>query len=262
MRITCPGRYGDLLWACAVIRAISEGLDAPVDLRISGEFNPIAGLLCQQPYIKTVVASANWSMTTQDQHAWCPPQAAEGDVHVGYRGWPDQPLPQYVYQQTREIYPDLPMASLDLQRPWITVPPYAHKRATWTCGFSEYHFELKYGLWELLTHQPQGLGPLSLCTGPRWKQEAKHGGCGWEDAAQWIAASRVFLGDCSALHVLAVALGVPALIMEPMEARWNPIFWPLGMDGPQVRCVKGNDGRPTCDARHVADDLKEALSHV
>ena len=59
--------------------------------------------------------------------------------------------------------------------------------------------------------------------------------------------------------VLAVALGVPAVIVEPNPMRHNPIFWPLGMDGPQVTCVKGGDGKPTHDARHTADVLREKL---
>jgi hypothetical protein len=70
----------------------------------------------------------------------------------------------------------------------------------------------------------------------------------------------VFLGDCSAWHVLAMAMGIPVVLVEPLEARWNPIFYPLGMDGPQVTMVRGNDGNPTFDARHVADALTRALA--
>ena len=82
--------------------------------------------------------------------------------------------------------------------------------------------------------------------------------CTWPQAARHIRHAKVFLGDCSALHVLAVALGTPVVLVEPMEARWNPIFYPLGMDG-AVQVVKGNDGRPTWDARHVGDVLRERL---
>jgi hypothetical protein len=43
-----------------------------------------------------------------------------------------------------------------------------------------------------------------------------------------------------------------------MEARWNPIFYPLGKTG-RVRLVTGNDGLPTIDARHTAEVLREVL---
>ena len=80
------------------------------------------------------------------------------------------------------------------------------------------------------------------------------------EATAWIAGAKVLLTDCSALHVLAVALGIPTVIVEPMEARWNTIFYPLGFDGPQVTIVKGLDGQPTFDARHVTETLSKVIN--
>ena len=70
--------------------------------------------------------------------------------------------------------------------------------------------------------------------------------------------AQIVLGCCSALHVLAVALGKRCVSMEPAEARWNPIFYPLGTTG-RVKLVMGSDNRPTFDARAVRQAVEEAL---
>jgi hypothetical protein len=54
-------------------------------------------------------------------------------------------------------------------------------------------------------------------------------------------------------------MGKPCVIMEPMTERLNPIFWPLGQDGPQVTLVRGNDRQATFDARHTAETLERVL---
>lgn len=287
MRILCtfPGRYGDLLWSLPTIRALSRRIGAPVDLQIAGEFASIAELLQQQPYIGKVWSDHRWRLTPPD--AWeAPPLASiryDHVFHLGYRGWPTRPLPFEVLHTLNECLTgsltqhdcgnSFREAELDLQTPWITIAPKPDVRPVWTAAFTEAHFELKYGLWELLTLHPHrrattrhswtshdlGTGPLSLSTGGRWQTEAGHGGtASWIDMAEWIAASPLLLTDCSAPHVLAVAIGTPVVMVEPMEARWNPIFYPLGKTG-RVRLVTGLDGLPTTDSRHTADVLKEVL---
>jgi len=62
--------------------------------------------------------------------------------------------------------------------------------------------------------------------------------------------------------VLACAVGTPCIVMEPAEARWHPIFWPYGQDGPQVRLVRGGDGRGTVDARHCRELIQAALAQT
>jgi hypothetical protein len=267
---TFPGRHGDMLWAMPTARAISEALGAPVDLQIAGEFGTLAPVLRSAPYLGQIFSDARWALTPPEE--WRPPVLVGIDkqdapsvgnydriVHLGYRGWPSCPLPQFVYTTTQQEYPDLPMAPLDLQRPWLSAEPF--EAARWVEGWTECHFELKVGLSELLWQHfmPLDKGvPVNISTGGRWRQERALSGCSWVTAARWIVSAPVFLGDCSALHVLAVAMGIPVILMEPMEARWNDIFYPLGKTD-RVRLVTGNDGLPTFDARHVADALTEAL---
>ena len=79
-------------------------------------------------------------------------------------------------------------------------------------------------------------------------------GSNWVDAAAKIKKAKFFLGCCSALHVLACALGKSVVMVEPNAARHNPIFDPYGKTG-RVHLVCGNDGLPTHDSRHVREAL-------
>lgn len=286
MRIlTCfPGRFGDLLWALPTVRAISETYGVPVDLQIAGEFAGLAPLLTLQPYISSVIPDDRWSLSQPTPR---PKLAGEEDsydrVHDLYwhGGWPTLPLPVEVFQ--RSLIEKEWVPPLDLGRPWITVPlPNWKWTLNLTFGFSDCWFELKHGLVELLLRGPYsnqdgdeierggtlprahadfrslGLFPA----GSRWETEAGYGPTEWLEAAKRIAFGQVFLGDCSALHVLAVALGKPCVIYEPMAARLNPIFWPCGKDGPQVTLVRGLDGEATTDSRHTAETLERVLAGV
>jgi hypothetical protein len=264
MRILCthPGRAGDLLWALPCVRAVSEAFGQPVDLLTTGEFASLGPLLLQQPYVGEFCAAEGWRLSEGRT-----PSLFTGEwdrvYHLGYQRWPEFVLPLEAHSNLVQRWKDAdgPVPAIDLARPWITATPDAD--ADIACGFTEAWFELKLGLlfsveWQL------GLTRLVQCTpvGSRWTTETA-GLCvaesDWLEAARLIAGATLFFGDCSALHVLAVALGTRVILCEPMEARWNPIFYPLGMDGPQVTIVRGNDGQPTFDARHCADALREAL---
>lgn len=260
---TFPGRFGDLLWALPTVRAISEQAGEPVDLQIGGEFASIVPLLREQPYIRFAHADPRWDASQWEAPALQSATKYDATYHLGYRRWPEHPLPLEVWTSAIAQHGALPTP--DLARPWISLPPPPSDRlVSFTVGFTEAWFELKYGLYNLIMHRYSrrwtlNNGPVSVCTGGRWRVEAHHDGASWTSAAQWIKHSHVLLADCAALHVLGVALGVPVVICEPMEARWNPIFYPLGMAGAGVTVVTGNDGKPTFDARHVGDALEKYL---
>lgn len=285
MKVLCtfPGRYGDLLWALPTMRALSRRLGETVDLLIAGEFASLVPLLEQQLYLGKVHADPEWPLHPNHREA-----PNRGDVispydltlHLGYRGWPQRPLPfetldclntacDVLAWRTTQTHAGLrwdmiPDEELRLDQPWITLSSpsrFGTAKFPWCYGFSEAHFELKYGVLQLLTLKPYwwpvyGLPPVSVGAGDRWYAEAGNAPCTWVESAGILLRSQAFLGCCSALHVLAVACGTPCVVMEPMEARWNPIFYPLGMEGPQLTVVTGNDGKPTFDSRHVRDTLK------
>lgn len=256
-RILCtfPGRHGDLLWALPTMRAISQ-IYGPVDLLIAGEFKGLIPILKACPYLDRIAADDQWSCAT-----WQPPDREdiispyEKEIHLGYRRWPERTLPEEVYLNgVAGIGHALEM--LDLRTPWISPHVSANHTREVAYGFTDCHFELKFGITELCWPDTADHRIIGIFPPGRWTTEATYKPTSWEEARTWISNAEVFLTDCSALHVLAVALGVPVVIVEPMEARWNPIFYPLGMDGPQVTVVKGLDGKPTFDARHVQEVLR------
>lgn len=256
--VTFPGRNGDLLWALPTLRAIAERT-GPVDLQVANEFTTLVDLLQHQPYLGKVWADPRWNLVPPRE--WDAPVVEGYDrvIHAGYRGWPEACLPAWTELCVKTSYPDLVDLQVDYETPWITVP--AAIPAKWNSsyqiisGWSDEWFELKFGLVKLL-----GRGDLGLICQPggRWDTEAMGlpiFPCRWVEAAQWIQQGRLFFGCCSALHVLAVAMGIPVLIVEPNPARENPIFYPFGMTG-RVTVVKGLDGGFTHDARHTADALE------
>jgi hypothetical protein len=286
MKILCtfPGRYGDLLWALPTMRALSRRINGPVDLQIGGEFASLVPLLQYQDYLGEVWADTRWALTPPNE--WCAPNAdhragpfPDQVVHLGYRGWPQTGLPFETCANLRQ-YPAsgalMTMEELALHEPWITLPDTHHPPADLVIAFSETHFELKLGTTLLVLEQLARHAPnvtYRICTTPRsrWVTDlwptwsSIHPGT-WMDYAVYLQGARVALCCNSGAHVLAVAMGVPVVMYEPMEARWNPIFLPLGDRGPQVTLVRGNDGMPTTDARHtleriaavLADSLKES----
>lgn len=268
--VTFPGRAGDLLWALPTVRAIADVHGCPCDLQIAGEFASMLDLLRLQPYLGHVSANPHWGLSEADNwQAPMPVGTPEGTyehvVHLGYRRWPERPLPHEAYLNALDHFAGhVLLPPLDLARPWITVEgPGAPCDVA--VGFTEAWFELKLGLLISVTNRCHNRTLLQLTPhGTRWRSQETAGvvsvmACDWLEAARAIRNSDVVLADCSALHVLAVAMGKPVVVLEPMEARLASIFWPLGQNGPQVTLVRGNDGQATFDARHCAETLEAVL---
>ena len=268
---TMPGRFGDQLWALPTVRALHEA-GHQVSLVLSQKYGSLAPLIRQQEYVQYVLVHDQWQVREDAPISPRVPRGpfypadAEGHitgtydaiVHLGYDGWPQAPLPYHVYNTLKREHPELAVAPLDLERPWIRVP-YAATPCEIAIGFTDEWFELKVGLICLEVYG----GRAALVLGPqdsRWHLERAAGSYpiwvgGWIAAAGIIRNSDLFLGCCSALHVLACALGKPCLIVEPSEARWNEIFYPFGKIGPRVRLILGGDGKPTFDSRHIRDTI-------
>lgn len=270
MNILCtfPGRHGDLLWALPTVRAIAEHVGHKVDFATTEKYGRIAELVFEQEYISGVLVLKDWEIIEgapirpiEPPHM---PSGYDKVIHLGYPGWPELPLPYYVEKIGRLAMPGIPR--IDLSRPWIHAPRFFENDIQVAVGFSDEHFELKYGLWSLLSRDKSTPGSvvewISLRGGPgsRWVTEGGQWTADWMHTAEILASAKIFLGCCSALHVLACAMGKPVLIMEPNEQRWNPVFYPYGMDGPEVTVIRGGDGRPTFDARHVKDQVQALLA--
>lgn len=293
IRATHPGRFGDLLWACPTLRALAEASGAPVELVISAKYGSLGKLLEDQPYIGNVIVDHGWLIQESAPITpRTPPGAEEGDVHLGYEGWPEPTLAEDVYRRTFAWWHQIPavtiMPPLDLQTPWIStptirpVPTAPQARPCLWLGWSEEHFELKVGITVALAIRfPQidfwWLRPW----GGRYDEVDHTAGAtqrAWEGAghalagahqnvamvrADWVVTAgiaqscRGYLGCLSSQWVLANALGIPAIVVEPNPHRWNKVFWQDG--GGRNRMVLGNDGDPTFDVRHIGDAVQEWL---
>lgn len=263
MRVLCtfPGKHGDLLWALPTVRAIAETIDAPVSLLISPWIQSLAPLVQQQGYVERVWVDETWA--TQDTAPMTPirpPSMVSGvyDVvlHLGYRGWPREPLPYEVQRIARSQWHMRAIREIDLSCPWITARP-SLDPAGWhpsvVIGFTDEWFELKFGLAELL----DAFQPFWIGDSPRWDHEAGYAPTDWLHAVEALVEAQVCVADCSAVHVLAVAMGKRVIVVEPNPHRHHPIFYPLA--NPRVQLLTGNDGHPTFDARHLVDAVKAAL---
>jgi hypothetical protein len=286
---TCPGRHGDILWTLPAIRALHEATGATIDLLVAGKYAAVCPLLERQPYLRECVAMPEWTVEeTAPMTPRLPPGIPVGYdavYHLGYAGWPDRPLPDQHLWTLQQQIPDLDLVEqiaerYRLDRPWITPPSPPIPPTHWytnrlAIGFTDEWIELKAGLvFALLARVERGRPykpSLYFGAGSRWMEWERtlapflYGLCTprtWLETAQWVAESAVFLGCCSALHVLACGLGTPVVLVEPNEARHHPIFYPYGTDGPQVTLVKGNDGRPSFDARHTSAVIEQKLAEV
>jgi hypothetical protein len=256
---TMPGRSGDIIWALPTVRAISETYGESVDFVISQKYGSLTSLLERQAYLGKVTPLPAWDVReTAPMTPRTPPlDAQEYDrvFHLGYEGWPTPTLPEDIYHRTvfavEADQHHLP--GLDLTRPWITAP-YSIEPSDVCVGFTDEHFELKFGLLSLLRDRMGTRQLVNLSNSPRWNTEGRWTvlDASWETAAAWLGQTQVFVGCCSALHVLAVAMGTPVVCVEPNPQRHQPVFYPLGKEGP-VRLLLGGDGLPTVDARHLGD---------
>lgn len=284
MRILCtfPGRNGDILWSLPTARAISQALGETVDFQVAGEFRSLQPVLVMAPYIGRAFADLSWIL--QPPEEWHAPSLVGIDVpdtrqvdarydrvvHLGYRKWPDQSLPRFVYAQTQREYPDLPLAPLDLDEPWLNpaAPREVSYRSTLpevTLCMTEEWIELKMGVLLAVAAALKGqvrftvITPTPIGRHQEWASYWPLGvirSLGWLEAVRQIARSTVVVSCNSALWVVANALGKPLVMLEPSEARQNPIFW---LDHPRNHWVLGGDGKPTHDARATLALLRKVL---
>lgn len=211
--------------------------------------------------------------------------------HLGYRGWPEPTLARATYlcaHETAVAYhvqdPTFDgLGPLDLARPWITPPHQAVRLPTdppvvWV-GWSEEWFELKVGvLVALAARFPTVAFQWVRPWGGRYDEVDRttvldpgvggryHHRLGpnvsmvradWAMTASLGSAATVYLGCLSSQWVLANALGIRCVVVEPNPHRHHPVFYRACEKN---HLVLGNDGKPTFDARHAGDALEEVLN--
>jgi len=142
-------------------------------------------------------------------------------------------------------------------------------------GWSEEHVELKAGLiyaligglpafdFRVVTHVGSRLAKEWLMHYPGDQDSFNEGfenlswySGDWILTAHAMSNSKLFVGCLSSQWVLANALGIQTVIVEPAPARHNPIFF---YNHPRNTMLIGGDHLPTFDARHLCDKVREKL---
>lgn len=285
--IAHPGRYGDCLWALPTMRVLSEvHHGAPVRLLLPTDpanTTPMADfsamLRVSTDYLLDVQVIPEWSITQDAPRMPKAPPGVATDYALGYESWPTRPLP-YETAALGHVLGGTQVANgADFFRPWLKVHAAGLGLASGVprlaVHWTDRYFELKLGI---LKELQRNLGydiAIDWYAGPGSRMhEAGATAVGWLALARALAAYDVVLTDCSAAHVLAMALGVErVLVVEPEQARHHEIFWP-GSDrtqdghwhqrstglGRTIYPVLGGDGRPTFDSRHTADYVQRAIA--
>lgn len=276
---TFPGKIGDILWALPTIREIARQAGEPVDLVVGDRFAGLVELLKIQPYLGRVEANPEWKV--QDTAPMSPRVPSLGFhssfaschydkvYHLGYEGWPKRALPLETWDTAFNA--GAPVRSCSPFDPWLFLPP-VHQPAVQEIylGWTDEWFELKLGLTSVLANAlPDEAFVLRVGSGSRWLTEGSRpdgvdiAPSSLLETASVISSCALYVGCLSSQWVLANALGVPCVVVEPNPHRHNPIFWwdgPIEKDGrARNRIVRGNDGLPTFDARAMVQAVEEEL---
>ncbi len=295
MKILCtfPGRHGDILWSLPTLRALYQATGATIDLGVAPKYSGVCELVSRQPYVRCALPIPGWEVEeTAPMTPRIPPERAlaclgsyDHIFHLGYDVWPMQTLP---FETFWRLYGQLPsrirekMPLPDLSKPWLErfgwIPP---TEPTIGVIFTDEWLELKAGIlaglaprfmrWDRGPHMRDPRFLLILPkTGGRWSGEYGSSfppnvsivSSSLYGAVNIMAACDLVVADNSAGHVIACGLGCPVVMVEPAAARHHPIFYPYGQDGPEVTLVKGGDGQPTFDLRHIGDLVDAALRRI
>ncbi len=289
---TMPGHFGDILWSLPTVRLLSGRHKTKVDFMVPPAFESILPLIQRQGYILETWTGKGWDLSSMDTAENRVPPECDCDgyeevYHLGYREWPSCPLAESIresvgYRAVESIRESVGYRAVDrdarvvadpplrMKRPWIRAEAYDTNPAkpVIAVGFTNEHIELKMGVllglisqlpvditWKLLL-PPEGVHHRAWEWVAGQRAPVEFCETNWEQAATEIASADLFFGCLSAPWVLANAVGTPTVIMEPMEARHNPIFW---RDCPKNHLVIGNDEKPTFDLRATRDMIEKVL---
>jgi len=241
--ITHPGKLGDLLWALPTVRTLSR--IGPVCLAVSPYCRPLVQLLEQQDYIEKVVVLEDWEIRFDAPVTpRIPPTIPEAEqvIHLGLDGWPDSTLPE-AFAKLGRVKPT--------DEPWIRVK--AQKVGGWPrlAIWTDEWVELKVGLLCALDHAALP-APVLIPPGSRLGEEfdlsATRLRVDIMGAARHISKSDCVITDKSALRVLAYAMGIPTIVVEPSPPRHNPVFDPPASWRKDVVVINGFDAREVVEA--------------
>lgn len=219
---TVTGKNGDALWQMATARAIAEQEGARVAVGLMAGQAALAPLLREQVYVKEVFVVPGW-VAEGSPHGDVPRVAPSGDwqkdydkiLSLGYHQHPAMTrwnLMEAVARWAQVELPeaDFPFLSVDDDRDGIFPAVIEGKRVV-AVGFNDNDIERKAS-W--LRRIEEAMDSQYCFVDVRFTS--------WLTAARRIKSCGRFLGDMSALHVLAAGLGVRPVVFETDRGRLDP----------------------------------------
>lgn len=214
---TFPGKYGDMLWSLPTVRAISQIRGEAVDFAVMPQYKNILPLLQAQPYIDRAFVIEEWLLqhSNHGDQPWLPQKNMEQTCgyehvwHLGYRGHPGlsgQPnmaLVDFIawQQGIRFVEGVLPFISAE---PGVVV---GHERYV-AVAFNTMYADLKLRFETRLNE---------LCKAEFFLVDVNR--FAWGNVPSVIKGAMVFIGDRSALHVVAHGVNQRIVTYEPHPAR-------------------------------------------
>ena len=218
---TFPGKYGDLLWSLPTVRAISQIKGEPVDFAIMPQYKNILPLLQAQPYIDRAFVIEEWLIlhSNHGDQPWLPQKNMEQACgyhqvwHLGYRGHPGlsgQPnmcLADFIAWQQGIRFVENPIPFIQgLDGVGVNWASRDEGGLTVALAFNEMYADLKLRFRKTFGELYKGVA-ISVME------------YSWLEAAVLISKAGVFVGDRSALHVIAHGVGQKLITYEPHPAR-------------------------------------------
>lgn len=210
---TFSGKYGDILWSLATVKAISEMLGECVDMAVMPQYESLMPLLRSQPYISRAFVIPEWQCTgsPHGDQPGVPPQTElvrqyTRQFHLAYQGHPGitaqrMSLVDFIAFQQGMKFVKNPVPFIDTFEYKLKIPYVAY-------AFNAEYHELK-----------QNFKQMAMSGTPEfeWKNCS---GLPWKEAALCIKNAQAFVGCRSANWVLACGVGQKRIFTyEPNPAR-------------------------------------------
>lgn len=206
---TFSGKFGDILFSLATVRLVAEREQTPVDFICMPAYKSLLPLVRKQSYICHAVTEPSWITTGSPfgDQPWKPPALLEvGRNKVYHLTYRRHPMTQGI--TLADAIAKNAVVNLRPE-PWIKVDRGKWKKhkpmVCWSFNDDPTRGQKLAFIQSLRTRFPK-LSFVSV----DW-----HHVPDWIDAAQIIQESLFFIGDMSAMHVLAHAIGKRCLIYEP-----------------------------------------------
>lgn len=209
---TFSGKFGDILWSMATLKALSERDHTRYDFACMPAYRPLLPLLRQQSYICHADPVDDWHCTGSPygDQPWQPPRWIEtGRKYVQHLTYQTNPI----FGQETLVDFIARQAAVSPSFPFLTIPPdgyiWASRKLRVAVGFSAADQPVKTAFLDQLMHR-LGRSMYFLRLSDRMT---------WVEAAQLLNECCCFVGCLSAYHVLAHGLGKRVLVFEPNEDR-------------------------------------------